>query len=201
MRDWGRPAPGRLEATARGAGGRDPDGHPNVVTATLLSAPDPDATTVRPDADGATTTTAALLATNLDDATPEVIAHTIERLLAAGADDAWAVPVVMKKGRPGHELRVLAAPDRADELRRVLFAETGTLGVRTETVDKTALPRTFRHVEVRGHRIAIKVGPHQAKPEFDDLRAAAEATGLPLQQLAREALVADSSGLHVTFDR
>ncbi|MEM9131668.1 MAG: LarC family nickel insertion protein [Actinomycetota bacterium] len=236
---WGRPPPGRLDATARGAGGRNPDGHPNVVTATLLSAFDPtagaepgptigdgtgtqpgptagDGTGTQPDStvdaepgrgpgvetvDGATTTMAAVLATNLDDATPELIAHTIDRLLTAGADDAWVVPVVMKKGRPGHELRILAAPDRVEELRGVVFAETGTLGIRTESIAKTALPRTFRHVEIRGHRIAIKVGPHHSKPEFDDLRAAAEATGLPLRQLAREALVADSSGLHVTFDR
>ncbi len=192
---WGRPPAGRLTGTARGAGGRDPDGHPNVLTASLLAIPEPST------GDGATTATAAVLATNLDDATPEVIAHTIDRLLAAGADDAWVVPMVMKKGRPGHELRVLAAPERAEELRRIVFAETGTLGIRTETVDKTMLPRTGRHVMVRGHRIAIKAGPHRAKPEFDDLRAAAESTGLPLQQLAREALVADSSGEHVTLDR
>ena len=183
---WGRHPAGRVATTARGAGGRNPVGHPNVVTATLLAplAPRADAT-----ADPTTTTTAVVLATNLDDATPEVLAHTLERLLAAGADDAWLVPVVMKKGRPGHELRVLAALDRAEALRGVMFAETGTLGIRTETLAKTALPRTFSHVEVRGHRIAIKVGPQHAKPEFDDLRAAAEASGLPLRQLAREALV------------
>lgn len=202
---WGRLPAGRVLATARGAGGRDPDGHPNVVTATLLSAADSASdiapATVPDGVEGATTTVAAVLATNLDDATPEVIAHTIDRLLDAGADDAWVLPAVMKKGRPGHELRVLTDPARAGELRRIVFAETGTLGIRTETVDKTMLPRTFRHVEIHGHVIAIKVGPHHAKPEFVDLQAAATATGLPLWQLAREALVADSSGQHVTFDR
>jgi uncharacterized protein (TIGR00299 family) protein len=178
---WGPIPAGRLAGSARGAGGRDPASHPNVVTAVLI---DP------AEAPGATTST--VLATNLDDATPEIIGHTVDRLLEAGADDAWVVPVGMKKGRPGHELRVLCQPALAPALRELLFIETGTLGVRAETVVKHTVDRTFLPVEVRGHTIMIKVGPHGAKPEHDDLVAAGRATGVPVRRLALEAIEAYS---------
>lgn len=195
---WGPIPSGRLGPVARGAGGRDPDGHPNIITALTVEV-SADASAPTPD-DELRATTAEVLATNLDDATPELIGHTIELLLAAGADDAWVVPMVMKKGRPAHELRVLCGPERSDALRRLLLTETGTLGVRTKAVTKHIARREMRHVEVRGHRIGIKAGPRHRKPEFDDLRAAADATGVPLKQLAEEALAADSSVGHVTFN-
>ncbi|MCP4227400.1 MAG: LarC family nickel insertion protein, partial [Actinomycetia bacterium] len=132
------------------------------------------------------------LATNLDDVTPEVIGRAIEELVRTGADDAWVVPAMMKKGRPGHELRGLCAPALADELRTLMFSLTGSLGVRTEQVTKHALDRSTRAVQVRGHRVAIKDGPYGSKPEYDDLVAASEATGIPIRQLATEALQAES---------
>ena len=132
------------------------------------------------------------MATNIDDATPEVIGYTIDRLLEAGADDAWVVSIGMKKNRPGHELRVLADAARAKTMRTILFEETGTLGVRSEPVTKYALDRQFRTVEIRGHQIRMKVGPHGSKPEHDDLVAASRALQLPLRRLAQEAREQDS---------
>lgn len=202
--DW-RPLPtGRLVAVSRGAGGRDPAGYPNVVTGYLVSGslsdavsgslsdsvPDSVMATQEPGLAGAelTATTTTLLATNLDDVTGEVLGHTIERCLQAGADDAWAQPIVMKKGRPGHALSVMCSPDLADQLRDLIMAETGTLGVRRQLVTKEALPRTTVSVTVEGQSIRIKVGPNHAKPEFDDLASAAEATGLTVKHLAQRAL-------------
>ena len=174
---WGPIPSGRLTAVARGAGGRDPETHPNVLTALTV------------DRNGSSAAvTAEVLATNLDDATPEVIGHTIDRLLEAGVDDAWVVPTVMKKSRPGHELRVLCDPSLAATVRTIVFAETGTLGIRVEPVTKHVLERSVTEVEVRGHRIRVKVGPHRTKPEHDDLVAASRATGVPGRPLAEEAL-------------
>ena len=130
---------------------------------------------------------AVQLTTNLDDVTPEVIGHVITRALAAGADDAWAVPLIMKKSRPGVALHVLCRPDRLDELRALVFAETGTLGMRVQPVDKHVLERRFETVTVRGHAVRIKVGPHGAKPEYDDLATLAVEIGVPLRALAAEA--------------
>ncbi len=189
---WGPFPTGLLLASARGAGGRDPSTHPNVITGALVDPTRPDPGPDPADERGARpqVSAAVILATNLDDVTGETLGHTLDRLLEAGADDAWLVPIGMKKSRPAHELRVLCHPHVADELRRIVFAETGTLGVRTESVTKHALARRFETVEVRGQEIRVKIGPHSAKPEHDDLVAATGATGVPLRQLGVEALEA-----------
>lgn len=182
MGTWGPMPAGVLQVTARGAGGRDPATHPNVVTGHLIDVDAGDAGT------GARTVTAVQLETNLDDVTPEVIGHVLDLLLAAGADDAWVAPIVMKKSRPAHELRVLAAPEHAAALREIIARETGTLGVRERSVIKHVQPRRVDTVEIHGAPVRIKVGPHGAKPEHDDLVALAAATGRPLRDLAAEAL-------------
>ena len=197
---WGPLPTGVLRATARGAGGRDPEGHTNVITAHLVDpmpvpGPAPDVGAVGlpaapPAGDRrATRTIAVVLETNLDDVTPEMIGHVIGRCLSAGADDAWAQPIVMKKSRPGFLLRVLGPPERTASLQSILFAETGTLGVRVSTVAKDVLDRRIANVEVRGHPVRVKVGPYGAKPEYEDLAAASRALGVPVRTLAAEALV------------
>ena len=140
--------------------------------------------------DASATVTSTLLETNLDDVSPEVLAHVVERALSAGADDAWIVPIVMKKGRPGHLVSVLCRPGLADELRELLAAETGTLGVRERQVTKHELPRRLEEVVVEGHTIRVKVGPHGAKAEHDDVAAAARVLGRPLRDVVALALTA-----------
>jgi uncharacterized protein (TIGR00299 family) protein len=193
---WGPIPTGQIHASARGAGGRNPATHPNVMTAIVIESTSPNGATPwpqpGPDHEGAHQMDAVVLATNLDDVTPEVIGHVIEQLMGAGADDAWVVPVVMKKGRPGHELRVLCSPTLAHQLRGLALSLTGSLGIRTERVTKHALDRSIRSVDVRGQRIRIKDGPFGSKPEYDDLVDASEATGIPIRQLATEALQAES---------
>jgi uncharacterized protein (DUF111 family) len=88
----------------------------------------------------------------------------------------------MKKGRPGNRIEVLAQPADADRLEGVLLATTTTIGVRRWGVERRVLPRRARAVSVLGHRVAIKAstlpdGTVRAKPEFEDVRRAAEATG------------------------
>lgn len=181
---WGSMPSGTLVTTARGAGARDPHTHPNVVTAHLLDV----AVAGQPADPSSIATNAVVLCTNLDDVTPEVIGHTVDRLLAAGADDAWVVPIVMKKSRPAFELCALASPDLAATLRSIIAAETGTLGTRQTPTTKHVLDRHVERVEVDGVAVRIKVGPHGAKPEHDDLVALSEVTGRPLRDLAVDAL-------------
>ena len=172
------PPAGRLLTNGRGAGGKDPKDHPNVVTAIRVSAP------------GVSASAEAMLelSTNVDDVTAEVLAYTIQRCLDEGAADAWTTPIVMKKGRSAQMLTVLCDAHLANGLRSIVMSETGTLGVRQRPVDRFASPRQMITVEVRGHSIRIKVGPHGAKPEFDDCAAAARALNLPLRQVQSEAL-------------
>lgn len=176
--DFGPLPSGTLSAVARGAGGRDPATHPNVLSGHLIRRPDGERVM----------SACTVIQTNLDDTTGEIVAHTIDRCLELGADDAWAHPIVMKKGRPGVELNVLARPDLVEMLCATILAETATLGLRVSTLQKLVQPRRFETVEVAGSTIRIKIGPAGAKPEFDDLAAASRALSIPLAEVSRRAL-------------
>ncbi len=175
---WGSIPSGRLIDSGFGAGGRDPESHANLLAAVIV------------ETEPATSVDAVVLATNVDDVTPEVIAFVLEHALGVGADDAWTVPIVMKKGRSGHEIRVLCSPGLAPELAELLAKETGTLGIRSSMVTKQVYPRTFDTVMVDGHEIAIKSGPYGAKPEFEDVKRVALVTGRTAIEISREALTA-----------
>lgn len=130
------------------------------------------------------------LSVNVDDATGEQLAHALGQLLEAGAADAWITPVVMKKGRPGHVVSVLADQAHAATVANVLTTETGSLGVRGRPVDRWASARTFGSVDVDGHPVRIKVTPARTKVEHDDAAEVAKRTGRPLREvvsLAEEA--------------
>jgi uncharacterized protein (DUF111 family) len=129
------------------------------------------------------------LETTVDDVTGETLGWVVTRLLHAGARDAWVTPATMKKGRPGHVVGVLADPGAVAALRALLVEETGTLGVRWWPVRRWASPRHVEEVEVDGHRVRLKVGGGgRAKPEHDDVAAAALALGRPLRDVAAAAL-------------
>lgn len=195
-RRWGALPAGTVVRSARGAGSRDPERHANVLTAVLVD------TSVRVDMSrpgdeervepggGASSVPAVLLETNVDDVSPETVAYVVDRALAAGADDVWATPIVMKKGRPAQQLSVLCRPELAERMRTLLVVETGSLGVRQRMLDKFELDRHEDVVVVDGHRIGIKVGPHGAKPEHDDVSVAARALDRPLRDVAHAAMAA-----------
>ncbi len=132
---------------------------------------------------------------NVDDATPETMAHAARRLLEMGALDVWMTPIVMKKGRPGVLLSVLARPEFVESLTEILFRETTTLGVRKFWVDRVALPRQVVTVETEYGPLEVKLACLGGRvvtvaPEYESCRAAAEWHGVPLRKVyeaAREA--------------
>ena len=124
-----------------------------------------------------------LLETNLDDVTGEVLAHSVETLLSAGAYDAWITPVVMKKGRPGYTVSVLADPALSEALRATLQAETGSLGVRGVLLERWPALRMMDHVEVDGASVQVKVSPGRVKVEQRDAARVATRSGLPLRDV------------------
>lgn len=124
-----------------------------------------------------------LLEVNVDDVTGEVIAHTIGALLEAGAHDAWATPIVMKKGRPAHTVHALCDPALTETISRVLVSETGSLGVRGSMIERWPQARRDSVVRVEGHEIRVKVAGDRVKVEHDDAARAATALGLPLREV------------------
>ncbi len=169
--------PMRVRATGFGAGGAELAELPNCTQVVVG--------TTAPDGSGGVGGQPVLtLEANIDDATGEQLAHALEALLAAGAHDAWITPVIMKKGRPGHVVHALADTAVADTLRGVLRETTGTFGVRATVAGRWPSARTVQQVEVDGQPIAMKVGDHRAKPEFDDVARAARATGRTPHEIA-----------------
>ena len=129
-----------------------------------------------------------LLAADVDDQSGEYLAAAADVLREAGALDVVLLGTTMKKGRPGTRIEVLVQPWRADELEALLFAHTTTLGVRRSDVQRRSLPREEARVEVLGHQVRVKVarlpdGSVRGKPEFDDVRAVALATGRPARDI------------------
>ncbi|MEI5673290.1 MULTISPECIES: nickel pincer cofactor biosynthesis protein LarC [unclassified Nocardioides] len=153
-----------------GAGGRDPEGHANVLRL-LVGASSP-----------ASAGTELVLEANVDDLDPRLWPSVLDALLAAGAADAWLTPILMKKGRPAHTLSVLVTPERADVVRDVVFRETTTIGLRSYDVAKHALDRSSVDVVVGGQVVSVKVARLEgrvvnAQPEYDDVARAAAALG------------------------
>jgi uncharacterized protein (DUF111 family) len=134
-----------------------------------------------------TVQTLTVLEANVDDATGEVLADTVARLVEAGALDAWLTPIVMKKGRPASTIHALAEPRAAAAIRQLLAEHSGTLGVRSNQIERWSTDRHLETVVVGGYDITIKVTGHRAKAEFDDASRVAHATGRPVREVIAEA--------------
>ncbi|MEP6574184.1 MAG: LarC family nickel insertion protein [Gemmatimonadota bacterium] len=168
----------RPVASGWGAGGRDPHSYPNALRLII--------------AEGASEAAqVTMLATDLDDLSPEYIEPLREALLEAGALDVQIWGTQMKKGRAGFRLEVTTSPDSAERVAGALFLHSTTAGVRRWSADRITLRR--RQIEVdagQGHLVRVKIldapdGP-RAKPEYDDIRAAARRLGRPAHEVARE---------------
>ena len=134
-----------------------------------------------------------MLEANLDDLSPQLVEVFIQRSLAQGALDAWATPIVMKKGRPGLLLSALCREAQRDALLHIFYRETSTLGVRVYPVERFSVDRLFQQVETQYGTLRIKLGMLgdeivNAHPEFEDCRAAAEAHHVPVKQVIAIAL-------------
>ena len=177
---WG-PQPAMTTATIGiGAGGRDPEGHANVLRILVGepagAAPGP-----------------LLIESNIDDLDPRVWPAVIAALLEAGASDAWLTPILMKKGRPAHTLSVLVAEEHAAGVRAAIFRQTSTIGLREQPLAKHVLDREMVAVDVAGHQVAVKLARHDgvlvnAQPEYDDVARAAAALGRPVSAVLAEAI-------------
>jgi uncharacterized protein (TIGR00299 family) protein len=171
-----------LEAVGYGAGGRDLP-IPNVLRLLLGQQAATNMATVE---------TVTLLETNIDDLNPEIYDYVMTRLFEAGALDVFLSPIQMKKNRPATLLQVLCRPAQTDALTAILFAETSTLGVRQQTVQRHCLARSSHTVQTPYGPVRVKVaawGQDQAKaaPEYEDCRRLAELSGAPLREVYQAA--------------
>ena len=175
-----------VAAIGTGAGTKDFPSHANVVRLFVGEAHTESATR------------AVVYETNVDDLDPRLWPGVVERLLTAGASDAWLTPILMKKGRPAHTLSVLMPIGRGNDVRDVIFAETSAIGLREIPVGKQALGRELTDVLVDGQRISVKVARDAAgsvmnvQPEYDDVVAAARLLDRPVKEVLAAAVAASS---------
>ncbi len=172
-----------------GAGTKDPADRPNALRIILADETGGEAP------DRSTNERVTMLATDLDDMSPEHVAAAADAIRDAGALDVTCITVAMKKGRVGVRIEVLCNEADADRLESQLFERTSTLGVRRVPALRRALARDVRTVDVLGHSVRVKFaalpnGSRRAKPEHEDVRSVAEATGRSLQDVSRLAQAA-----------
>jgi pyridinium-3,5-bisthiocarboxylic acid mononucleotide nickel chelatase len=175
------------ESTGYGAGTREYPDFPNVLRVLLGET----------EADAATDERLWMIETNLDDASPQIIGHVMDRLLELGALDCFFTPVQMKKNRPGVLLSLLCGRDEKEAMMQLLFTETTTIGVRSYEVNRRALRRTIVQVETQYGPIDVKVAHLDGRvvnemPEFEQCRAAAAKANVPLKVVEEAARVAVS---------
>jgi uncharacterized protein (TIGR00299 family) protein len=174
----------KAEKIGFGVGGRENKTRPNVVRAMLGELADK---AVRAPHDWETDTI-AVLETNLDDITAEILGQFVERALAQGALDVFHTPIQMKKNRPGVLLSVLCAEDEADKFSELILRETTAFGVRRTICERRKLRREFATVKTQFGEVQIKLGKLdgkviQASPEFESCKKLAEAKQVSLKSI------------------
>jgi hypothetical protein len=137
-----------------------------------------------------------LIETNLDDMAPNLVAALSEDLMAAGALDVAVVPALMKKGRPGHLLTVMAPPELVGPLTDHLLRHSTTLGVRLREVDRVIAGRRVIEVATPLGKARVKVKEIGGEavdlaPEYEDCRRISREKGVDLREVMR--VVADSA--------
>jgi uncharacterized protein (TIGR00299 family) protein len=136
-----------------------------------------------------------LMETNIDNMNPEILGYTSERLLERGALDVFMTPIFMKKNRPGTMLSILITPDKLDETISIIFAETHSLGIRFQRLERRKLPRELITVETSFGPVRVKVSHIDSEkriisPEYEDCREIAVRKAIPLRKVYEEAQAA-----------
>ena len=170
-----------------GLGTRNNHTRPNVVRAVLWE------TTAQTSDMDWETDTIAVLETNLDDTSGELLGHVLEKALRLGALDAFHTPIQMKKHRPGILFTVLCTPDRVNDFAALMLTETSAFGVRCTPANRFKLQRSWVDVATEFGKVKVKVGTLNGKivqtdPEFESARSIAAMAGVPLKTVMSEAL-------------
>lgn len=174
----------KLEQTGYGAGTREYEKFPNALRVFIGE-------------DGRTSENESLwmIETNMDDISPQILGHVMERAFDLGALDCYFTPIQMKKNRPGVLLSILCRGEQRTVLSELLFSETTTLGLRTYAVERQALKRKIVSVETQYGPIDVKVAELNGQtikmmPEYEQCRLAARAANVPLRLVEAAAVAA-----------
>lgn len=131
-----------------------------------------------------------VLETNIDDCTGEALGFTMERLLEAGAADAWYTPIYMKKNRPAYLLKAVCTGEKIEKMERIIFTHTTTIGLRKYPVERTVLDRRQETVDTAFGPAKVKICRYENQtffyPEYESVREICRARDLPFGDVCRE---------------
>jgi uncharacterized protein (TIGR00299 family) protein len=174
---FGTLPPMKISRTGYGAGDKDFPEHANVLRV-ILGQP----------SGAEEALSVSVIEANIDDMNPQILAYATERLLESGALDVTVQPLMMKKGRPGNLLRVIAKPEDREAVAQLIFAETSTLGLRFYAAERRVQARTWTDVETPFGKVRVKVSSEgYYAPEYEDCRKLALESGVALKHIIAEA--------------
>ena len=129
----------------------------------------------------------AVMETNIDDTTGEILGYAAEKLMQNGALDAFFTPIYMKKGRPAYRLTVACRKEDIEKLQTIIFRETTTIGIRYRYEKRNVLPREKVEVNTEYGLVQakqVKLGEETyTYPEYESLKKIAEEQNIPLKDL------------------
>lgn len=180
---FGPPPPMRIDRIGYGAGTREYEGHPNVLRGTL-GTPWPEHEAGHGDV--------MVIECTIDDMNPQWYGYLMERLFETGALEVFYTPVQMKKGRPGVLVTAICLPALINDLARVVFAETTTIGLRYRPARRIELARQTVTVTTKFGKVRVKVASLDgrvvgAQPEYEDCRKLATREKTPLKEVTAAA--------------
>ena len=127
------------------------------------------------------------LSCNVDDMNAEEISYAMTKLFEGGALDVYTAPIGMKKGRPGTLIRVLCKIEDTEDIVKLIFKHTSTIGIRKAILDRYVLDRRIETIDspcgpVR-KKISTGYGITREKYEFDDVAKLADSENTDLKSL------------------
>lgn len=175
----------KISGAGYGAGSRNFSGAANVLRVTLGESMEQELTTPQDNI--------MVIEANLDDMSPQVFGYVVDKLLEAGALDAFGSAVQMKKSRPGTVLTVLARTEDAQRIAQIIFEETTTIGLRMRQEMRHTLAREYETVQTAWGSVRIKVARLNGRvtnfaPEYEDCREIAADNSVPLKTVLQEAV-------------
>lgn len=192
---WGRnPAFESVSGIGYGAGTLNPSEHPNVLRILYGCSQSRSQSGERLE-ERFHSEMVAVVEANIDDCSPQILAHTLENLLAKGALDVAFCPLTMKKSRPGHKLSVICRPQDRHWVQKFILQETTSLGVRSYICERLVEEREYQEVKLGDSAIRIKIGRDEngkvinVHPEFEDLARYARENGVSLKEVLQQGLL------------
>ncbi|MDI6745218.1 MAG: nickel pincer cofactor biosynthesis protein LarC [Thermodesulfovibrionales bacterium] len=133
-----------------------------------------------------------IIETTIDDMNPQIYEYVMERLFKAGALDVYLTQLIMKKGRPGIKLTVLCNGKDKDNLMKIIFEETTTIGLRFYEANRKTLDREIKQVKTKFGKVSIKVSRLgnmivRRRPEYEDCKKLAKKMKMPLVEVLKTA--------------